>query len=155
MALELFQKVKIRLGDVLQLNPSKEIAGIWLGMFANECMYTLLWMYSVFSLLVIQSLMRTQAWSLRGPWVSSQTVKCSVSVPSHGVPSALGFVMTCTDISAMLSRLEYQADQQTHSQDIQAQRENCVKVCYFVHIYALSSCKQLLQSQFSSALALT
>lgn len=46
--------------------------------------------------------MHTPTVILRGPCVWSQTVKCSVSMPSQGVPSALGFVMTCRDVSAML-----------------------------------------------------
>lgn len=167
MALEPFQKVQIRLGGCVAAKPKQGDCRD-LEIPASECMYTLLWMYSVFSLLVIQSLVHTQTWSLHRPWVSSQTVKCSVSVPSHGVPSALGFVMTCTDISAMLDLCAEQARMPSRSTNTfprypGTERCESLKVCYFVYIYIyiwtiyhkLKSCKQLLQSQFSSPLALT
>lgn len=70
----------------------------------------------------------------RGPCVSSQTVKCSISRPSQGVPSAPGFVMTCTGISlpcltCALSLLEYQADQQTIPRILRHREETRKFIC--------------------------
>lgn len=133
--------VQIRLGGCVAAKPKQGDCRD-LEIPASECMYTLLWMYSVFSLLVIQSLVHTQTWSLHRPWVSSQTVKCSVSVPSHGVPSALGFAMTCTDISAMLDLCAEQARMPSRSTNTfprysGTERKLCesLKVCYFVYAY--------------------
>lgn len=57
---------------------------------------------SLLAQLVTETDMHAQTLILRGPCVSSQTVKRSVSMPRQSVPSALGFVMTCTGISVML-----------------------------------------------------
>lgn len=127
-------------------------------------LYLLIWSFKLASTALAHIL--TPTLLLGGPCVSSQTVKCSVSMARQGVPSALGFVMACTGISAMLDLCAEPAGIPSRSTNtfpgISRLWEETVQVTERLQVYiwtisyhklviwsSFRPCKQLLSKQFS------